>query len=175
MKTLNPVNIPLLVTTLLLLLISGCETFPTKSKPSSEKAATGDVKGVPLVVEKSEVRCSKPFNANLKKYGHMSSKRKKRLQYDYVYAIRNKIVGQWNKPASVTSTHCKVRITQRADGCIKHVHFQNCPDQRMKKTVFTAIQSASPLPKAPHPELFDTKISLTFKTNDNTAPKTQKN
>ncbi len=143
------------VTVAATVLLGACQSSAFNSR-------SNEIKGTPLVVTDKPNRCAHPYKAQRVRMTSLSAKAKRRLTYDYVHAIRTKIVNHWNKPDRTDGSQCKVRISQRPDGCVKNIHFIHCPDRAMQKTVSKAIRDASPLPRAPHPLIYDDKISLTF-------------
>ena len=165
-RRLHSKSLLLPVSTAALLLLGACQSTGLNTK-------SDEIKGTPLVVADKPDRCAHPYKAQNTKITSLSPKAKRRLTYDYVHAIRSKIVSHWNKPRSTNGSACKVRISQRPDGCVKSIHFVQCTDTAMQKTVSKAVRTASPLPRAPHPLIFDDKVTLSFEPPRTSVASTQ--
>lgn len=83
----------------------------------------------------------------------------------YVESIRDEISKHWFRPAgAVSGAQCTVHIKQRRDGCILDVAVTGCDDRNhLKSSVEKAVHLASPLPRAPHPAVFDPEVVLLFR------------
>lgn len=108
--------------------------------------------------------CKRAVALKSRRYGRLSYRSKRRLLYDYVTHLKASISSKLNRPDGVSpGTFCVVRIKQRVDGCVRKIHFTQCISKRMRRSVREAIHRASPLPEAPHPDIFDDTVELKFK------------
>lgn len=147
-----------------LALLASCEPMKPRSDyhSVSNQGVLKEGQSIPIVTRKSICK-RRPVVKNFK-YRQINSRDKRRYLYDYVTNIQSSIVSNWKKPHSIaTGVSCTVRIKQRIDGCVKNIRFTHCANPIMRKSVKDAIAMASPLPMAPHPDIYDDTIELDFK------------
>ena len=80
----------------------------------------------------------------------------------YMTMIRQKIVRNWNAPASAgKELECSVRVQQIPGGDVTGVTILSCNgDDAVKRSVEAAVRNSSPLPEPSDPSLFDRNILL---------------
>jgi mannose-6-phosphate isomerase-like protein (cupin superfamily) len=127
-------------------LIGGCAT-----QPPAETAHV-DICSLPVAVQEVAAPPLTPA-------------RRRTVLQNYVESIRSEIEKHWFRPAgAVSGARCTVHITQRRDGCILNVGVEGCNDRyHLRSSVEKAVHLASPLPRAPHPAVFDPEIVLLFR------------
>jgi hypothetical protein len=84
----------------------------------------------------------------------------------YVGQIAARIDRAWLRPRTAIGApefSCQVRITQDADGRVLEQMLEQCNgDSRWQLSLVQAIQSASPLPAPPDPDVFSRTLHLAF-------------
>ncbi len=84
----------------------------------------------------------------------------------YLGQIDARIERAWIKPRDPIASGmfaCQVRIVQETDGGIQEIELVQCNgDTAWQRSLVSAIQSASPLPAPPTPEVFSRKLILEF-------------
>ena len=149
--------------------VAGLLVFLTACQPGTETKADHRAMHNGILGEKVDLGvradiCRHKVRVNRKHCGRLSRRARKRLLYDYVTGIRQKITVNWLKPDGLADNEsCSVLIKQRIDGCVRHVSFRNCRHYKMRTSIRRAVLKASPLPVAPHPALFTDQILLVFK------------
>jgi colicin import membrane protein len=89
--------------------------------------------------------------------------------YDqYIRAIESKIKQEWNRPLSARpGLDCLVRVVQVPTGDVMSVEVGTCNgDDAVRRSIEQAVRDASPLPKPPHPSLFDRNLNVTFRPEE---------
>ena len=86
----------------------------------------------------------------------------------YVGQIDARIERAWLRPRTAigdTTFQCQVSIAQDSRGNVTEVALQNCNGStRWQQSLVTAIQSASPLPAPPVPDVFSSTVTLRFES-----------
>lgn len=87
------------------------------------------------------------------------------LRSQYVRLIEQKVMRNWLRPATSTSSmSCEVNVTQTSLGDVIDVSLGQCVnDVAFQRSIERAVRKASPLPPAPDPRVFDREIHFTFK------------
>jgi colicin import membrane protein len=87
------------------------------------------------------------------------------LKARYRAAIKKQVERAWRRPADFTAGEtAEVRVRQIPSGDVTHVTIERCSGgQTFCDSVVRAVESASPLPKAPDPAVFEREIQFTFK------------
>jgi colicin import membrane protein len=82
----------------------------------------------------------------------------------YIRLIENQIERNWIAPASArTGLRCVVNVVQIPSGDVIDVRVGQCNgDDAVRRSIETAVRRASPLPKPPHPSLFERNLNVTF-------------
>jgi hypothetical protein len=84
----------------------------------------------------------------------------------YMGQIQARIERAWIRPRSAIegdTFQCRVQIVQDAQGAVKETTLQRCNgDTRWQLSLVQAIQSASPLPAPPNPDVFADALTLEF-------------
>lgn len=109
--------------------------------------------------------CSRPVAVTDSNAPPLSAAQRRTALQHYVKSIRDEISKHWFRPTSaVSGAQCTVHIKQRRDGCILDAAVTGCSDRNhLKSSVEKAVHLASPLPRAPHPSLFDPEVVLLFR------------
>ena len=83
----------------------------------------------------------------------------------YVRLIEQRIERNWIRPASaVAGLECVVKVTQIPSGDVVSVRIGRCNgDEAVVRSIEAAVLRASPLPKPPHPRLFDRNLEVVFR------------
>ena len=83
----------------------------------------------------------------------------------YVRLIEQRIERNWNRPATAApGLECVVKVTQIPSGDVVSVRIGRCNgDEAVTRSIEAAVWRASPLPKPPHPRLFDRNLEVVFK------------
>jgi colicin import membrane protein len=83
----------------------------------------------------------------------------------YLRAIHDAIQRKWNPPLSARpGLECVINVTQIPSGDVVGVSFGRCNgDDAVKRSIETAVEAASPLPRPPVPSLFNRSLEVTFK------------
>lgn len=82
----------------------------------------------------------------------------------YVSTIQQKIQDNWLIPKkNLNNFKCIVYVRQRPDGCVLQASVVNCGSEvNLIRSVLSAINRASPLPRPEYPQVFDSELILTF-------------
>ncbi|VAW80423.1 hypothetical protein MNBD_GAMMA12-2861 [hydrothermal vent metagenome] len=156
------VRIPYLI--LISQVFVACQPGPTKPTVVDQGVLRDGVLGVKAKIDLKNNICKNPVKINKTRYGRLSTRSRRRQQYDYATEIKRKVHSNWLKPKGLTSrSRCTVLIKQRIDGCVVNVSFKRCNSSSMRTTVRQAVLKSSPLPVAPHPALFAAELLLSFK------------
>lgn len=83
----------------------------------------------------------------------------------YIIQIARKVENNWLRPAAnIDGQSCDVIVTQTMKGDVIDVRLQSCTgDTAFQRSVERAVRKAEPLPLAPNPDVYDSKIYFTFK------------
>ncbi len=119
----------------------------------------------PPAVNLHESMCSRPLAVTQANAPALTPAQRSNMLQHYVKSIRDEISKHWFRPATaVSGTQCTVHIKQRRDGCILEAAVTGCSDRNhLKSSVEKAVHLASPLPRAPHPAVFDPAVVLLFR------------
>jgi hypothetical protein len=86
----------------------------------------------------------------------------------YLGQISARVLRAWMRPRTSLpgdSFECRVRITQDPRGGVQEVMLEACTaDSRWQVSLMHAIESASPLPAPPDPQLFAPTVTLDFES-----------
>lgn len=148
-----------------LIVLTGClQTTSTQDYQSSgTQGLLKEGQSIPVIKNRKNL-CKRRVVVKKQNYRRITSRDKRRYLYDYVTNIRSAVTSNWRIPSSVQSNDsCTVQIKQRIDGCVKNIKFTQCNHPKMRKSVRDAIAMASPLPMAPHPDIYDDIIEMSFK------------
>jgi len=90
------------------------------------------------------------------------------LRDQYQLMIQDKIVRNWIKPLSArVGVDCLVSVVQIPSGDVIDVRVGSCNgDSAVVQSIEAAVRRASPLPKPPHPSLFERNINLRFRPDE---------
>jgi hypothetical protein len=84
----------------------------------------------------------------------------------YTGQIKARIERAWLRPRTAIGLpvfDCQVQITQDAGGLVTEVMLETCDGSlAWQNSIVQAIQSASPLPAPPHPDVYSEAVTLTF-------------
>jgi TonB C terminal len=79
----------------------------------------------------------------------------------YVGQVTARIERAWMRPRVSGFFSCRVQIDQERNGSVKEITLKECDaDIRWQRSLVNAIQSASPLPAPPDPDVFQTSLTL---------------
>jgi len=119
----------------------------------------------PPAVSMHESICSRPVAVTENHAAPLTPNQRRSVLQHYVKSIRDEISKHWFRPAgAVSGAQCTVHIKQRRDGCILDTAVTGCDDRNhLKSSVEKAVHLSSPLPRAPHPALFDPEVVLLFR------------
>ncbi len=119
----------------------------------------------PPAVSMHESMCSRPVAVTQADAPALTPAQRGTMLQHYVESIRDEISKHWFRPpTAVSGAQCTVHIKQRQDGCILEADVTGCTDRNdLKSSVEKAVHLASPLPRAPHPALFDPEVVLLFR------------
>jgi hypothetical protein len=86
----------------------------------------------------------------------------------YESQIRARIERAWTQPSESVRALiyiCRVKVRQKRDGLVEDVILENCEGSfDWLNSLVKAIYSASPLPGAPHPDVFADSFSMQFRS-----------
>jgi colicin import membrane protein len=87
------------------------------------------------------------------------------LLNQYVAMIEQRVVRNWNRPASARpGLECEVRVTQTPGGTVLTAQVTQCNgDAAVKQSIEAAVLRSSPLPPPPDPSLFERNLVFIFK------------
>ena len=90
------------------------------------------------------------------------------LLNQYVALIQQRVIRNWNKPASARpGTQCDVRVTQAPGGTVLSVEINRCNgDEAVRQSIEAAVHRSSPLPPPPDARLFQRVIVFVFKPSE---------
>ena len=89
--------------------------------------------------------------------------------YDqYIRMLESKIKQEWNRPLSARpGLDCVVRVVQLPSGDVMSATVASCNgDETVRRSIERAVMDASPLPKPPHPSLFERNLNVTFRPEE---------
>jgi colicin import membrane protein len=91
-----------------------------------------------------------------------------KLRDEYYKQIQADVRSQWRRPLNTKSDWtCQIEVTQNRNGDVQGVVVRNNTGTKaFEETVKQAVLKASPLPKAPTPDLFEARIIFTFKADN---------
>ena len=83
----------------------------------------------------------------------------------YVYAIQQKVIRNWIRPASARAgLLCEVKVRQTSAGDVMSVSVLSCNgDAAVERSIVAAVNKASPLPLPSNALLFDPDLRFNFK------------
>ena len=144
------------------LLLQACQEASVRVTPANAEE-DGVMQSGQRIAVGHETNCRGRVALKPHRYHSISARDKRRFVYDYINNINKSIQTQWRKPSNLAGgENCVVQIKQRVDGCVQKVIFKNCTHPQMRASVRRAIALASPLPIAPHPDVYDDTIQLKF-------------
>lgn len=90
------------------------------------------------------------------------------LLNQYVALIQQRVIRNWNKPASARpGTQCDVKVTQAPGGTVLSVEINRCNgDEAVRQSIEDAVNKSSPLPPPPDARLFQRTIVFVFKPSE---------
>jgi colicin import membrane protein len=90
------------------------------------------------------------------------------LQDQYIRMIENKIKQNWDRPLSARpGIDCVVTVVQVPTGDVISARVASCNgDDAVRRSIERAVMEASPLPKPPHPSLFERNLNVTFRPEE---------
>ena len=86
----------------------------------------------------------------------------------YIFAIQQKVERKWVRPANAeVGLECIVNVRQLPGGEVVDVSFGRCNgDDTIKRSIRSAVHTASPLPLPRDPSVFDRSLTLIFKPKE---------
>jgi colicin import membrane protein len=86
----------------------------------------------------------------------------------YIFSIESKIQRSWNRPLSAQpGLDCVVRVVQLPTGDVMSATVASCNgDDAVRRSIERAVMDASPLPKPPHPSLFERNLNVNFRPEE---------
>ena len=95
----------------------------------------------------------------------LTAARNSHEQDAYVYAIQQKVIRSWARPASARpGLECVVRVRQVPGGEVVGVNVVSCNgDEAVVRSIEAAVRKASPLPIPANPILFERDLRFVFK------------
>lgn len=86
----------------------------------------------------------------------------------YIYAIQQKIMRNWVRPANAAvGLECVISVRQTPGGEVTNVSIGSCNgDATIRRSIEAAVNKASPLPAPRDPSVFDRDIRLTFRPEE---------
>ncbi len=99
--------------------------------------------------------------------GRMQAKNSGLLN-QYVALIKQRVVRNWNAPASARpGIQCDVRVTQAPGGTVLSVQIDKCNgDSAVRESIEAAVYRSSPLPLPPDSRLFERVIVFAFNPSE---------
>ncbi len=90
------------------------------------------------------------------------------LQDQYIRMIESKIKQNWNRPLSARpGLDCVVSVVQVPTGDVISATVASCNgDEAVRRSIERAVMEASPLPKPPHPSLFERNLNVNFRPEE---------
>jgi len=90
------------------------------------------------------------------------------LLNQYAALIEQRVVRNWNKPASARAgIQCDVKVTQTPGGVVLSVQIDKCNgDAAVRQSIEAAVHRSSPLPAPPDARLFQRVIVFVFKPTE---------
>jgi colicin import membrane protein len=90
------------------------------------------------------------------------------LQDQYIRMLESKIKQEWNRPLSAQpGLDCIVRVVQLPSGDVISATVATCNgDEAVRRSIERAVMDASPLPKPPHPSLFERNLNVNFRPEE---------
>jgi colicin import membrane protein len=90
------------------------------------------------------------------------------LEDQYIRMIELKIKQEWNRPLSATAgIDCVVNVVQVPSGDVISARVASCNgDEAVRRSIERAVMEASPLPKPPHPSLFQRNLNVNFRPEE---------
>lgn len=91
------------------------------------------------------------------------AERRSRLLGEWTLAIRTHIESRWRQPPAAASQPCEAVVEQDRRGAVLSVDVRNCAASKAwQDSLRNAVLKASPLPAAPHKQLFERRLVITF-------------
>jgi colicin import membrane protein len=90
------------------------------------------------------------------------------LEDQYIRMIESRIKQEWNRPLSARpGIDCVVTVVQVPTGDVISAKVASCNgDEAVRRSIERAVMDASPLPKPPHPSLFQRNLNVTFRPEE---------
>jgi colicin import membrane protein len=90
------------------------------------------------------------------------------LEDQYIRMIESRIKQEWNRPLSARpGIDCVVTVVQVPTGDVISARVASCNgDEAVRRSIERAVMDASPLPKPPHPSLFQRNLNVTFRPEE---------
>jgi colicin import membrane protein len=90
------------------------------------------------------------------------------LEDQYIRAIERAIRQEWQKPLSARpGLDCVVTVVQTLTGDVIKATVASCNgDEAVRRSIENAVTDASPLPRPPHPSLFQRNLNVTFRPEE---------
>lgn len=90
------------------------------------------------------------------------------LEDQYIRMIENDIKQEWQKPLSARpGLECVVSVVQTLTGDVVKAVVTSCNgDDAVRRSIESAVMKASPLPRPPHPSLFQRDLNVTFRPEE---------
>ena len=86
----------------------------------------------------------------------------------YKFALQQKIVRKWARPASaLPGIECVINVRQSSGGDVISVTVGRCNgDEAVRRSIEAAVRKAAPLPQPDDPSLFQRDLRFTFKPEE---------
>lgn len=90
------------------------------------------------------------------------------LEDQYIRDIERAIRQEWQKPLSARpGLECVVSVVQTLTGDVVRAAVTSCNgDDAVRRSIESAVMKASPLPRPPHPSLFQRDLNVTFRPEE---------
>jgi colicin import membrane protein len=90
------------------------------------------------------------------------------LEDQYIRMIESAIRQEWQKPLSARpGLDCVVSVVQTLTGDVVKAVVTSCNgDDAVRRSIERAVMEASPLPRPPHPSLFQRDLNVTFRPQE---------
>ncbi|HET7608220.1 MAG TPA: cell envelope integrity protein TolA [Gammaproteobacteria bacterium] len=105
------------------------------------------------------------LQAQLRAEAEANAAREAGLLEQYILMIEDKIKEKWDRPLSARpGIDCVVSVVQLPTGDVVSARVARCNgDDAVRRSIENAVMDASPLPKPPHPSLFERNLNVNFK------------
>ncbi len=90
------------------------------------------------------------------------------LQDQYIRMLEGKIKQNWDRPLSARpGIDCVVTVVQLPTGDVVSARVASCNgDDAVRRAIERAVMAASPLPRPPHPSLFERNLNVNFRPEE---------